>query len=134
MKSPRYVFFYGTLQDPDVLSRVLQHPVPRTRLMAGTLLGYQRVYVQNRTYPTLIKGDGEVSGLVFKNCTPIEWARLCAFESSEYNVETLSAQTADGLVDVQVYMPGKTQRATDQVWSLDTWRRAHKRSFMGNWR
>ena len=134
MKSPRYVFFYGTLQDPDVLSRVLQHPVPHTRLMAGTLSGYQRVYVQNRTYPTLIEGEGKVAGLVFKNCTLIEWARLCAFESSEYAIETLQVQTPAGVADVQAYMPGKTQRATDRTWSLDTWQRAHKRSFMGNWR
>ena len=128
------VFFYGTLQDTDVLCRVLRHAVSRSRLIAGTVSGYRRVYVQNRTYPTLVKGEGSVSGLVFKNCTLAEWDRLCAFEGSEYIVETLKAQTVGGSVDVQAYMPGKAQKASQQEWSLDVWQRKHKRSFMGNWR
>ena len=130
----RDVFCYGTLQDPDVLSRVLNHSVPSTRLVSGAITGYQRVYVQNRTYPTLIKGEGIVSGLVFKNCTNAEWENLCAFEGAEYGVETLSAETADGQLDVQIFMPGKTQKASEREWSLETWKRSHKRSFMGNWR
>ncbi|MEG3617614.1 gamma-glutamylcyclotransferase family protein [Magnetovibrio sp. PR-2] len=130
MTRARDVFFYGTLLDTDVLTRVVGHAVPSTRLIPGTIQGYQRVYVQGEAFPTLVEGAGVIDGLVYRTCGPKDWERIFAYERAEYDLAQERAQTEQGAFDVHVFVKGKTQRATDKHWDYPSWRRLHKRSYL----
>ena len=92
-------FLYGTLMDCGTLSEVLGRRVPPRALVAARLPGYRRAAVRGAAYPVVLFQRGaSVSGVILARVTPIERARLCAYEGDGYE-----------LVPAMAELPGKRQ-------------------------
>uniref|UniRef100_UPI0022EB5E15 gamma-glutamylcyclotransferase family protein n=1 Tax=Falsiroseomonas oryzae TaxID=2766473 RepID=UPI0022EB5E15 len=57
------VFLYGTLLDPRVFARFAGR-APLRCALAAVLPGHRRVTLRGTPYPTLLRGAGEVHGLL----------------------------------------------------------------------
>ncbi|RZJ09597.1 MAG: gamma-glutamylcyclotransferase [Rubrivivax sp.] len=98
----RHCFTYGSLMWADIMARVCG------REFAGepaTLAGYRRHPVRGQDYPGLqASPDGVVPGRLYRDVDAIAWARLDAFEGSEYERADIVVTLADGCtVSAQVY-------------------------------
>lgn len=91
-----HAFAYGTLQVPEVLSRVLGR-VPK--LAQAQLADYRRGRVLGQSYPAVVAAHGScVEGAVLFDLRDDEWRRLDAYEGELYErhmvaVTCNSAQT-----------------------------------------
>nr|POF15357.1 hypothetical protein CFP56_42246 [Quercus suber] len=79
---PGLYFFYGSLQDPDILREILQQH-DRPLLRPAWIMGYRlRLWGQ---YPALIDASQEVvKGLVFEVPDEASAAKLAAYETDNY--------------------------------------------------
>lgn len=131
----RDVFFYGTLMDADILAAVLRtRRVPRARLRPATLHGYRRTALKGVSYPTLLPDPGAppVDGVLFRQCTRREWARLVAYEDREYTVGMVRVDTAQGPRQARVFLAGPRHgtKASPRAWGLEDWRRRSKPGYL----
>ncbi len=84
-------FFYGTLMDDDVLSRVTGRRLPSNLIESATLSGYRRVYVAKAFYPVLVAdSDGVVEGHLVSGMTPREVECIFAFEDEDYVAQVMT--------------------------------------------
>ncbi|MEQ8194152.1 MAG: gamma-glutamylcyclotransferase family protein [Rhodospirillales bacterium] len=125
-------FFYGTLMDDDVLSRVIGRRLPPDLIEEATLRGYQRVYVAKAFYPVLVPDpEGTLDGLVVGGLAPVEVERIFAFEDDGYTAQALSVTGARRGETLAVgFMPGDGMKMTPRIWRYEDWRRRHKRLYM----
>ncbi|KAJ2963385.1 hypothetical protein NQZ79_g1472 [Umbelopsis isabellina] len=99
-------FFYGTLQSPTVLLRVICGPeakpeVTETKLRSlklrpATLKGHRRYALKNLDYPGVVKSElseCSVSGILCEGLSRQDILRLDAFEGDEYDRVTVSVST-----------------------------------------
>ncbi len=129
-------FFYGTLLDPDVRSHILGSWIRRRELRPATLPGYRRVYIRYRHYPVAIPAPGDaVDGLLAEGLDRHAVRRLAEFESDEY-VDAERTVLVDGgrAVRARVFVAGPLARPTDTPWTVEVWRRRHKREFARRFR
>ncbi|KAI5806339.1 hypothetical protein EDC01DRAFT_148446 [Geopyxis carbonaria] len=79
---PCYMFFYGSLMDPEVLQAILDLPkLPTTK--PATISGF-RIKMWS-IYPTLLSSySGSVTGTVWKVTSEAHFDRLVAYETSHY--------------------------------------------------
>jgi len=135
MAGRRDLFFYGTLMDADVLAAVLGAPrVDARRLVPATLAGYRRFRLVGRSYPSLVPADADarVDGLLFKRCTPGEWARLAAYEDREYQVRTVTVETPAGPRRAKAFLGGPAHRRLDagRDWHFARWLQRDKAGYL----
>jgi len=118
-------FFYGTLMQREVLSKVLGRRVWPRMLTPARLAGYRRVAVRGASYPVVLPQRGaSVMGLILQSVTRAERARLCAYEGDGYELASAVAE-----------LPAKRRRlvflfrpklgaltVTRKPWSLSRWR------------
>ncbi|KAF2745041.1 hypothetical protein M011DRAFT_488565 [Sporormia fimetaria CBS 119925] len=96
---PCYMFFYGTLMDPEVLQGVLELPA-RPRISKASLQGY-RVKMWG-PYPVLVSdpfGGGEVAGTVWEVTSEDHFRRLQAYETGNYMWEPLAIRLENGEIE-----------------------------------
>jgi hypothetical protein len=81
-----YYFFYGTLTDWSLLSRILRNP-NRADLRPAHISGWRCLMWGD--YPALIKSspDDIVTGMAYRVCSLREWERLVRYETSAYRVQ-----------------------------------------------
>lgn len=112
------LFAYGTLQCPEVLGAVAG-VVPSSR--PALLRGHRRFRVRDACYPAVIADPtGEVFGTCFLDLPHQAWARLDAFEGSEYHRRTLPV-LVDGVeraAEVYVLAPAHEAVLSDEGWDL----------------
>ncbi|ORX92742.1 hypothetical protein BCR34DRAFT_580911 [Clohesyomyces aquaticus] len=79
---PCYMFFYGSLMDPEVLQSILELPeLPIIR--HGSVTGFS--VKMWGIYPALVRNGSEtVSGTVWKATSESQFLRLAAYETSVY--------------------------------------------------
>ena len=89
-RSPKIegLFVYGTLMFPEVISALLGSSDVLTRAIPCTLSGFQRVSLEGRAYPGLLKLDehAEVLGLLIPILKPEDWIILDDYEGEEYDL------------------------------------------------
>lgn len=102
------VFLYGTLLDPRIFARHARRVALR-RAVAASLPGYRRVRLRGTPYPTLLRGAGEVRGLLLPRLAVADFDRLSAYEGRFY-----------ALVPVRVATRRGPRRA--RAWTAAGWR------------
>ncbi|KAH7084451.1 hypothetical protein FB567DRAFT_570579 [Paraphoma chrysanthemicola] len=109
---PCYLFFYGTLQDPDLLQHLLRAPSAPT-LVPATLSGYE--VKMWGMYPVLVprsvSGSTKVDGVLWYCGKEEEFDRLAAYETSAYtwcecDCEVKVAGGRDFIKGVRVFIWG----------------------------
>ncbi|KAI1376762.1 hypothetical protein F4677DRAFT_445085 [Hypoxylon crocopeplum] len=94
---PFYFFFYGSLQDPEVLVSVCELSDPNPTLKHGTIKDWRAMMWG--PYPALVpQEDSEVKGMYWKCEKPIHVDYLRRYESSAYRMEFCTITTDDGEV------------------------------------
>jgi hypothetical protein len=126
-------FFYGTLMDEDVRRAVLGvrslAPIEK-----ATLKGWRRVKMAGVTYPMIVRArNHKVDGLLMHGIDAPARDLLQRYEGDEYTMLGVEVETGDGSIltaKMFVPRPGLTVRGRGP-WDLETWRRRHKRRFLG---
>jgi hypothetical protein len=93
---PCYLFFYGSLMDPEVLQAILELP-ELPKMKHASISGYSMKMWG--IYPALtqdLKGDGKVYGTVWKVISEAHFHRLAAYETSAYAWRECDVETEDG--------------------------------------
>ncbi|MBF0391062.1 MAG: gamma-glutamylcyclotransferase [Alphaproteobacteria bacterium] len=127
------MFFFGTLLDPDVRRVVLGRPLPDEATPPAALRGFRRVGVAGRDYPCLLPHPtGLVLGRLACGLDQPSVHRLMVFEGREYHLVPLTVATPDSdAVRAWAFLSCRFRvepHARD--WSLEAWRRRHKRAFL----
>ncbi len=124
-------FVYGTLVDADVRTRVLGHPIRRGRVRPAVIEGWRRVTVAGASYPGLVPESGRrVDGLLLTGVTAAEEARLIRFEGGEYEIVDVTVRAAGRDVAARMFVTRPGVAVTDDEWTLESWRRRHRRDFL----
>jgi gamma-glutamyl AIG2-like cyclotransferase len=118
-------FFYGTLMDRDLLAEVLRRRIPPHALLPARLPGYRRVAMRGAAYPVVLPQRGaSVRGVILARVTPIERARLCAYEGDGYElVPAMAELPRKRRARVLLFKPKPGAfTPTTKPWSLARWR------------
>jgi hypothetical protein len=126
-------FFYGTLMDEDVRRAVLG-----VRSLAPTekaiLKGWRRVRMAGVSYPMIVRArNHEVEGILMHGIDARARDLLQRYEGDEYTMLAVEVETGDASkLSARMFVPrpGLTVRGRGP-WDLETWRRRHKRRFLG---
>ena len=126
-------FFYGTLMDTDVLARVIGRRLPAGSTEPAVIEGYARVYAAGACYPVLVPAlAGRVEGLLVSGIGARAAARLYDFESDSYELRRMSVVAARRRRLSALTFMGRPGRAASlDPWELESWRRRHKREYLG---
>jgi Gamma-glutamyl cyclotransferase, AIG2-like len=125
-------FFYGTLMDEDVRRAVLgvRALAPTER---ATLEGWRRIKMAGVSYPMIVRArNHRVDGVLMHGVDGRAREMLQLYEGDEYTILGVEVQTGDSTVSAKIFAPrpGLTMRGRGP-WDFDTWRRRHKRRFLG---
>jgi hypothetical protein len=125
-------FFYGTLMDEDVRRAVLgvRSLAPTEK---ATLKGWRRVKMAGVTYPMIVRARNHaVDGVLMHGVDARARDLLQRYEGDEYTMLGIEVQTGDSAISANMFVPrpGLAVRGRGP-WDLETWRRRHKRRFLG---
>ena len=125
-------FFYGTLMDEDVRRAVLgvRSLAPTER---ATLDGWRRVKMAGVSYPMIVRArNHRVDGVLMHGIDGRARDLLQRYEGNEYTILSVEVRAGDSVLTAKMFVPrpGMTVRGRGP-WDLDTWRRRHKRRFLG---
>lgn len=125
-------FFFGTLMDADVLSRVIGRAVAARELAEGWLWGYRRHAARNAPYPVLRPHAAcHVKGRLFTPADGDERARVDHFESEEYEPATFRVQQGTRMVTALVYLDvDDLFDVLDEDWSLHWFQTVEKPRYL----
>lgn len=122
-------FFYGTLMDAEVRTRVLGR---RTSAQPAVARGYRAYRHLTGSYPVLRATPlGAAPGLLVAGLDGGDISRLCWYEGDEYE-RRLIAVSGPGARPIEAWaFVGVDGIKTDsRVWSLADWQRLHKSAFL----
>ena len=124
---PTLLFAYGTLRDPDLLTRVLARPLRGEAMLAAVAPGFRTVHYPGRVYPALVRAPGGAAeGVVLADLSPFECDLLDAFEGEEYRRQLVPVMIGEELHEAFAYLPAVTVAADAPHWTLAEWQRTHK--------
>lgn len=127
-------FFYGTLRDSDILSRVLGHAAAPSRLTPARLGGWRAVFVRGAWYPGVIEdAEAEAPGLLMHAVSDAEASSLAKYEDTDYSLSVLAVTVAGQFRPAQVFVPGPAMRLSAEEWVLADWQRRFKRRVLARW-
>jgi len=87
-------FTYGSLMWADIMARVCGGVLPSE---AARLPGHSRHPVRGEDYPGLRPAEGGVvDGRLYRGIAAAQWARLDAFEGSDYERVPVTVELSDG--------------------------------------
>jgi len=129
-------FFYGTLMDKDVLEIVAGKKVLEKFISEGCLLGHERVYLKNLSYPALITASqSSVRGVLYDGLDEYEVAKIMHFEGNQMILKSLPivVQTGESTGQSQlaeVFYGEFGKELTDHIWSLEKWMKDEKAEYL----
>lgn len=140
MSELRNFFLYGTLMDPEILSRALGgtpgRAVDAERLSPALLPDHRRGYIVGCDFPGLRFEPGhETAGLLLQGVTSRERLLLNVYEGPHYRLASVTAlhgAPAQNSVTAHAYVvkPGLKLGA---AWDLQSWQQHHKPAYMQRW-
>ncbi|KAJ5230719.1 hypothetical protein N7489_011427 [Penicillium chrysogenum] len=126
----KYCFFYGTLMDPDVLSRVLGSSKPLPIMRPARIIGYEiKLW---GPYPALVdnKPLHPVDGIVCGLLSPTQLDRLAAYETDKYhlracliNVLNNDGNTEKTIEGASFMWNGRQDELREGTFDLKQWRK-----------
>ncbi|MFN3630372.1 MAG: gamma-glutamylcyclotransferase family protein [Casimicrobiaceae bacterium] len=104
---PRHIFTYGSLMFERVWRRVVQGAYASE---PGEIRGFRRLAVKDQDYPAIVadRDGGPVGGVLYRDVSPEDVARLDQFETDAYVRLTVPVFLASGnfaLADAYVATP-----------------------------
>lgn len=125
------LFFYGTLMDLEVMSRVLGRQMPPDTLQPATLSGWRRVRALDQAYPILLADPaGAVEGRLASGLSAEDVARLDRYEGDGYDRVEISVSAGGGPRAVQIYRPRAHVQADPKPWDFAAWVAGEKAGFL----
>jgi gamma-glutamylcyclotransferase (GGCT)/AIG2-like uncharacterized protein YtfP len=109
------LFVYGTLLDPRVFARFAGR-APLRKALPARLAGFRRVLLRGTPYPTLLRGAGEVAGLLLPRLAPAALARLSAYEGPSYALVPLRVATPRGPRMTRAWMAARWRADVARAW------------------
>lgn len=126
-------FFYGTLCDAAVRSRVLGPGViNRIVLTPTTAPGWRAVHACGHPFPVLVPCAGDAApGLLAEGLDRLALRRLVAYESSGYRIGRIGV-TVRGRAPhaASVFLPTAALRPGPARWNLEAWHAAWHAAYM----
>lgn len=115
-------FFYGSLQEPDLLSVVLGRPAAASGLIPATLPGYEIRKVAGEAFPCLApRADGQAIGTIMQGISAAEAERIIFFEDEEeFELRPVTVDTADGPCAARSFFP-RPFLSPGGEWSFAEW-------------
>jgi gamma-glutamylcyclotransferase (GGCT)/AIG2-like uncharacterized protein YtfP len=118
------VFVYGTLLDARVFRRQAGTLRPWRRGLPAVLAGHRRVLLRGTPYPTLLRGWGEVRGLLLDlPAAPLR--RLAAYEGGRYRLRPVLVATARGPRRARAWTAPERQADATTPWNISIVGRSH---------
>lgn len=136
------LFFYGTLLDSAVQSRVLGRVLDRRDLMPAVLRHFRCVYIAGRSYPMVVpRRGGLVEGVVAEGLSRDDLARIANYEGDDYRRErhlvlasTLPGQSAQQPAQTPIaawlYRSRPSARPSTREWRLAVWQDSEKAMYL----
>lgn len=125
-----HVFAYGTLMCADIM-RAACGGLPAAQ--PAQLPGFSRHPVAGEHYPGIVEADGaRVDGLLYRDVSREQLARLDTFEGDQYRRETVCVLLPDGnAVQAQTYIFSNQLRYLLEPgeWDYDAFLREHRPHF-----
>ena len=114
-RAPRYLFAYGTLMVPEVVWRLLGHPLDSER---AEVRGFKRFRVKDAVYPGVVASEpsDSVSGMLLSGLSESDWETLDRYEGSEYDRVSTRAILKGHQIDTEIYLFNQSDRITDEPW------------------
>lgn len=109
-------FFYGTLCHPALLALVLGRAV---QMEPAVLPGFAVAWAQGRVFPVITPGPGEAHGVLVRNLSAEDWARLDFYEAG-FAFTPQDMTLTDGTV-ARVYIPDPGPWVAGRPWVLADW-------------
>jgi gamma-glutamylcyclotransferase (GGCT)/AIG2-like uncharacterized protein YtfP len=109
------LFLYGTLLDPRLFVR-LAGCRPSRHALPATLCDHRRATLRGTTYPTLVRGDGRVRGVVLPRLAPAAFARLAAYEGACYALRPVRVATPRGPRRARAWIAPRWRADTRAAW------------------
>ncbi len=126
-------FFYGTLQDAEILRAVLRRPIGNLAVFDAVVSGYRAAPIHGQHYPLLVEERGAVTeGVLVHGLSRGDVDRLDWFEGKEYRTAPLDVLLVDDkrAVTALVYVSAGRLRTLPGSWSFPEWQKRHKRAFL----
>ena len=120
------IFVYGTLRSTALCNAVAGgDDIVR---VPATLSDYNVVPVKDDVVPLIrAENGGAATGVILGPVTPSQLARLDTYESAfGYQLMDVTVQTADGPVQVKMYLPPADVTVGDGPWSLSHWQEQYE--------
>lgn len=121
------LFVYGTLCVPEVVTRLLGHPLVGE---SATLPHYRRALLEGCVFPGIVEDKtAQVSGILFRDLEPDVMSRFDAYEASFYR--RVSVMLVDGTAaDVYEIPPEEAWRMSETPWDETIFRRDHLADYL----
>jgi gamma-glutamylcyclotransferase (GGCT)/AIG2-like uncharacterized protein YtfP len=113
------LFLYGTLLDPPVLARHSGRRGLMRRAVPALLPRHRRVHLRGTPYPTLLRGAGQVRGVVLEVAGRV-LARLSAYEGPCYRLRPLRVLTRRGPCRVWAWVAPSWRAERGPAWEPHT--------------
>ncbi|MEP5729734.1 MAG: gamma-glutamylcyclotransferase [Sulfitobacter sp.] len=116
----RNVFFYGTLQQTDLLEVVLGRPASMLDMSPAVLDGYRVSSVAEGPFPMIEEVPGhKADGVILRALNDADIARLDFYEGSfAYDLRKVTLESGDV---AEVYVPYQGQWTSDGSWVFADW-------------
>lgn len=124
-----YCFFYGTLMDPDTLSKALGSSKPPPTLRPARIIGYEiKLW---GPYPALLQQPlHPVDGMVCGPLSPTQLEQLAAYETDKYHLQgcLINLLNNDGstqktIEGVSFMWNGREDELREGTFDLKQWRK-----------
>lgn len=112
--TPDKLFVYGTLMVPEVVLRLLGHPL---EMHTAQVKGYVRFRVKNAVYPGVVRSDPDaiVPGMLLSGLSASDWQILDDYEGSEYERISIMLD-GDAGICAQIYLFKDPALLSEEPW------------------
>lgn len=127
------LFCFGSLMDPDVLSCVLDAPVPvRISIQPASLPGYRKARLPHENYPMLVPDAESVApGVLITGLNKEELDRIVFFEGEEYELAPCQVYSDENeIMEALFFDEGIMPPPQSEEWDLATWQCRSKEYFL----
>lgn len=128
------LFVYGSLMEPRVMAAVAgRAPTP----IPARLPHHGRFEVVGEAYPGMVpERGGEVSGILYRNLSPVEMRRLDIFEGRFYTRRRICVESGAGVWEsayTYLVRPQYRHRLAPQRWDYERFRRQGLERFLSGY-